>query len=735
MRSHGTHRVRERKRKRKGKLSPFFRLLSFSHPKKKTEKNDLKKNSYFGTPIVEGPDFVVASAQECCEACANYKPKRTKKKRDKENGKGDVGGGDDGGGGENPPSHLPCSAWVFCGDRALCGDALGQCWLKHLAWPEASNPRRGDDVPWTSGLRSGRLSPALEGEREEKRGKGGEEEGGEEEGGEEEEGRGSGSVDGRVDVAAGSIDESSNSDNRRRRRSYHVAITASGPAVHWQSRVHYYWYLKQKRECERQEAEAMLAAAAAAAATTSSSTKSTTSSTEKKKKQQRRRQQAAAAAFRCEMGGFTRVLHDPAGVPDDLSREIPTFVASPLPPGADGGYVVLNRPWAFVQWLAATADAVAEEFVLMAEPDHLWLRPFPNPCPPDGAPASFPFFYIEPSKEEYLPLVARALGRRTGEISLEEAERIAPIGNSPTWMRTADLRDVAPLWMETSRRMFSDAAGARKAWGWVLEMYGFAVSLHRRAEEKGRWGRERAAFAAVAGERRRRRKEKKSDDENDDDVVVVASSSSSSSSFFPPLSPEASEAASKGRREYRREQRRSSSKSGGGSGDDDNGRRRRNRKDEGEGTPTRRRQTAVEILPRVMLQPPWDSQVPRGAALLHYTYGCDYSSNGTFLPGEKGEWRFDKRDWGGRRRRAPPPSSSSDDENENEENATLVPSPPSRAELRALLSSAPPQLSETAPATLKIVEMILEAAEAIPGWERYSETGVAEEWWDGKTFL
>ena len=27
-------------------------------------------------------------------------------------------------------------------------------------------------------------------------------------------------------------------------RRYHIVITAQGTAVHWQSRVHYYWYRK-----------------------------------------------------------------------------------------------------------------------------------------------------------------------------------------------------------------------------------------------------------------------------------------------------------------------------------------------------------------------------------------------------------------------------------------------------------------------------------------------------------
>ena len=55
---------------------------------------------------------------------------------------------------------------------------------------------------------------------------------------------------------------------------------------------------------------------------------------------------------RCEMGGFTRLLH--SGQPDDLMHEVPTFVAAPLPESvvAHEWYPVLNRPWAFAQWVA-----------------------------------------------------------------------------------------------------------------------------------------------------------------------------------------------------------------------------------------------------------------------------------------------------------------------------------------------------------------------------------------------
>ncbi len=39
-------------------------------------------------------------------------------------------------------------------------------------------------------------------------------------------------------------------------------------------------------------------------------------------------------------------------------------------------YVVLNRPYAFVQWVQKAK--IPEKYVLMSEPDHIFLRPLPN---------------------------------------------------------------------------------------------------------------------------------------------------------------------------------------------------------------------------------------------------------------------------------------------------------------------------------------------------------------------
>jgi len=51
-----------------------------------------------------------------------------------------------------PTDKPECNVFVYCGDASRCGDRHKQCWLKHMAHPEASKPaKQGDAVYWTSG--------------------------------------------------------------------------------------------------------------------------------------------------------------------------------------------------------------------------------------------------------------------------------------------------------------------------------------------------------------------------------------------------------------------------------------------------------------------------------------------------------------------------------------------------------------------------------------------------------
>nr|GME19184.1 hydroxyproline O-arabinosyltransferase 3-like [Ipomoea batatas] len=153
---------------------------------------------------------------------------------------------------------------------------------------------------------------------------------------------------------------------------FHIALTATNATYSkWQCRIMYYWYMKQKDFPVS------------------------------------------------EMGKFTRILH--SGGPDNLMDEIPTVVVDPLPEGLDRGYVVLNRPWAFVQWLEKVT--IEEEYILMAEPDHIFLKPLPNLAHGDY-PAGFPFFYIKPAEHE--KIIRKFFPEENGPVT-----NIDPIGNSP----------------------------------------------------------------------------------------------------------------------------------------------------------------------------------------------------------------------------------------------------------------------------------------------------------------
>ncbi|ONK59602.1 uncharacterized protein A4U43_C08F8150 [Asparagus officinalis] len=202
----------------------------------------------------------------------------------------------------------------------------------------------------------------------------------------------------------------------KQRRLFHTAVTASDSVYNtWQCRVMYYWFKKAK------------------------------------------------AGRGSDMGGFTRILH--SGKPDPFMDEIPTFVADPLPAGMDRGYIVLNRPWAFVQWLQK-AD-IQEDYILMAEPDHLIVKPIPN-LSKEGLAAAFPFFYIEPKKYE-------STLRKFFPVEKGPITDIDPIGNSPVIVEKASLMKIAPTWMNVSLAMKKDPE-ADKAFGWVLEMYAYAVA-------------------------------------------------------------------------------------------------------------------------------------------------------------------------------------------------------------------------------------------------------------------
>lgn len=199
---------------------------------------------------------------------------------------------------------------------------------------------------------------------------------------------------------------------------FHVLVTTNAaPYQAWQVRVMYYWY-KKMRDAQGPEGQ---------------------------------------------MGGFTRVLHD---APDALMDEIPTCAVDRLE--NELGFVVLSRPNAFKQFFEKCPE-IEEDYVLMAEPDHLFLRPLDN-LMSGRSPAAFPFFYIVP--KNYPKLIRRFAGEHLTD---EDIEQMDPIGSSPVFIHKEDLRKVAPVWSEVTLKIKMDKE-ADKEWGWVLEMYGYTIA-------------------------------------------------------------------------------------------------------------------------------------------------------------------------------------------------------------------------------------------------------------------
>ena len=205
-------------------------------------------------------------------------------------------------------------------------------------------------------------------------------------------------------------------------KKFHVLVTTNANVYQaWQVRVMHYWYERMRERCEDEDPDG------------------------------------------CQMGGFTRILHDKA---DALVDEIPTCVVDRL--DNEMGFVVLSRPNAFKQYFEKCGD-IEEDYVLMAEPDHLYLRPLANLMNGRTA-AAFPFFYINP--KGFPELIRRFAGEHLTD---QEIEDMDPIGSSPVFIHKEDLRRVAPIWHDVTLKIKQDRE-ADKAWGWVLEMYGYTIA-------------------------------------------------------------------------------------------------------------------------------------------------------------------------------------------------------------------------------------------------------------------
>jgi len=179
-----------------------------------------------------------------------------------------------------------------------------------------------------------------------------------------------------------------------------------------------------------------------------------------------------------EITGLTRLLSSPNGKLDDLARDITTVTATALDGGSacqdsdrntcDMGFPVMNRPHAVSQLLAKWPSTITEEYVLIAETDHLFMSAPPNRAS-KSTPACFPFGYMNANAAELRPIVARFV---------DDPETVDPCGPSPVLIHVDMLRKLTPEWLSLSFKLKRDAE-ANKIFGWVLEMWGYTMASNR----------------------------------------------------------------------------------------------------------------------------------------------------------------------------------------------------------------------------------------------------------------
>lgn len=203
---------------------------------------------------------------------------------------------------------------------------------------------------------------------------------------------------------------------------YHMLISDGGGTYsQWQSRVCYYWYTNAK---ERHPDSAL--------------------------------------------GGFTRLLH--SGEPDEFLDEVPTLVLDRLPAPLDAyavNYGPLHRPYAFLQWALHHRHAIPEQYVFLAEPDHLLRAPPPLLATPDW-PASFPFFYMVP--RYFHSLLLQKFNPRG--VGLDDFD---PTGSAPLLIHKEQFARVALGWHTTALGIKADPE-ANLEFGWVQEMYAYVIA-------------------------------------------------------------------------------------------------------------------------------------------------------------------------------------------------------------------------------------------------------------------
>ncbi|KAG8467605.1 hypothetical protein KFE25_006657 [Diacronema lutheri] len=180
-----------------------------------------------------------------------------------------------------------------------------------------------------------------------------------------------------------------------------------------------------------------------------------------------------------EMTGFTRLVASAGARPDGIEDEVPSFFVHEYT-NAElrqyNGYKVVNRPYSVVQLMAAPywRERIPEEYVLIAETDHIFMQPIPNTAAP-GAPSAYVFNYmgVNPAFEA---IVHRHWRAGCGDsCTAPDYRTVQPIGPSPVLIHKPDLERVGAAWHKTAIALKLDPAADARL-GWVIEMWGYAIA-------------------------------------------------------------------------------------------------------------------------------------------------------------------------------------------------------------------------------------------------------------------
>ena len=175
-----------------------------------------------------------------------------------------------------------------------------------------------------------------------------------------------------------------------------------------------------------------------------------------------------AASSRQRYGWLHTLVTTPGAKPDDLMNEIRTVVVEELNEQQTMGFVVLNRPNSVLKALESGKLQFEEEYVLVAETDHLLLKVLKNTATRDVA-LGYPFHYMNPTRDAN----TRNLVRRFAG-SDDVAARVQQVGPSPILVHMEALRKLVKPWYDLSFALKRDAA-ADAEFGWMLEMWGYSI--------------------------------------------------------------------------------------------------------------------------------------------------------------------------------------------------------------------------------------------------------------------